>query len=172
MKIAVLSDTHENAHNLVVALEECQKLHVEKIFFLGDFNNNGVAKIFASSSIPVFAIWGNNDGDKAAIVKTSLAPGSNLEMGVDVFDIITLDGRNIFLTHYPMLAKPMAKSGDFDAVFYGHDHKHNMDTIGDCIIVNPGELGAHKFGKASFALYDTKTNEAELIFLDQYISLQ
>ena len=71
-----------------------------------------------------------------------------------------------------MLAKPMAKSWDFDAVFYGHDHKSNMDKIGDCIIVNPGELGAHKFWKASFALYDTKTNTAEIIFLGTFISLQ
>jgi len=66
----------------------------------------------------------------------------------------------------------MAKSWDFDAIFYGHDHKHNLDKIHDCIIVNPGELGAHKFGKASFALYDTTTNQAEIIFLDKFISLQ
>lgn len=66
----------------------------------------------------------------------------------------------------------MAKSWDFDAVFYGHDHKYNMDKINDCIVVNPGELGAHKFGKASFALYDTKTNAAEIVFLDKFISLQ
>lgn len=172
MKVAVFSDIHENSHNLVVALEECQKLKVKKILFLWDFVSPLVAQILASSPVPVFAIWGNNDGDKVALVKKSLAPWSNLEMWLDVFDTITLEWRNIFMTHYPMLAKPMAKSWDFDAVFYGHDHKYNMDKIGDCIIINPGELGAHKFGKASFALYNTTTNQAEIIFLDTFISLQ
>jgi len=172
MKIAIVSDVHENAHNLVVALEECQKLKVEKILFLGDFINNGVAKIFAASPIPTFAIRGNNDGDKVAITKTSLAEGSNLEVGFDVFDSLVIDEKRIFISHYPTLAKPMAKSWDFDAIFYGHDHKHNIDKINDCIIVNPWELGAHKFGKSSFAIYDTKTNTAEIVFLDKFISLQ
>ena len=97
MKIAVFSDIHENSHNLVVALEECKKLKVEKILFLWDFVSPLVAQILASSSIHVFAIWGNNDGDKVAIVKKSLAPWSNLEIWLDVFDKITVDEKNIFL---------------------------------------------------------------------------
>ena len=172
MKVAVFSDIHENSHNLVLALEEFQKLKVEKILLLWDFVSPLVAQILTSSPIPVFAIWGNNDGDKVSIVRKSLTSWSNLEIWIDVFDTIVLDWRNIFLTHYPLLAKPMAKSWDFDAVFYGHDHKHNMDKINDCIIVNPGELGAHKFWRASFVIYETKTNIAELIFLDSFISLQ
>ena len=133
MKVAVFSDIHENSHNLVLALEEFQKLKVEKILFLWDFVSPLVAQILTSSPIPVFAIWGNNDGDKVSIVRKSLTSWSNLEIWIDVFDTIVLDWRNIFLTHYPLLAKPMAKSWDFDAVFYGHDHKHNMDKINDCI---------------------------------------
>ena len=133
--------------------------------------NAGIAKILAASSIPVFAIRWNNDGDKVTITKTSLAPWSNMKIGFDTFDSLVLDEKRIFLTHYPMLAKPMAKSWDFDAVFYGHDHKYNIDKIGDCFIVNPGEVSAHKFGKCSFALYDTITNTVEIIFVENTLSL-
>jgi len=144
MRIAIISDIHENFHNLVLFLHEAEKLEIDKIIFLGDFMNNGIAKLLAASSIPVFAIRGNNDGDKANLMRTAMSPGSNLEIGMDTFDTIDIEktsvphsGRKIFLTHYPMLAKPMAKSGDFDAVFYGHDHKANLDKIGNCTIVNP-----------------------------------
>ena len=128
--------------------------------------NHGIAKMLSFSSIPVFSIWGNNDGDKANIMRVALAPGSNLEIGLETFDIIEIEKRKIFLTHYPILAKPMAKSGDFDAVFYGHDHKFNLDKIGNCLIVDPGEISAHKTSKATFAIYDTETNEAEIVNLE------
>lgn len=172
MKVAVISDIHDNFHNLVLTLEKISELNVKQILFLGDFINNGIAKILASSEIPVFAIWGNNDGDKVAIIKTSLSEGSSLNMGFETYDEIEIDGRKLFLTHYPFLAKPMAKSGDYDAVFYGHNHKKNKDKINDCLIINPGEVSAHKTNGASFALYDTKTNDAEIIMLDEYISVK
>ncbi|MCK5107953.1 MAG: metallophosphoesterase [Nanoarchaeota archaeon] len=172
MKVAVISDIHDNFHNLVLALEKISELKAEKILFLGDFVNGGIAKVLAASEIPVFAIWGNNDGSKVSITKTSLVPGSALEMSLETYDIIEIDGRKIFLTHYPLLAKSMAKSGDYDAVFYGHDHKKNKDKINDCLIINPGEISAHKTNGASFALYDTKTNDAEMIMLEDYISVK
>lgn len=172
MKIAIISDIHENFHNLVLFLKQVKDYDVQKIIFLGDFMNNGIAKTLASSDIPVISIWGNNDGDKVAITKTALSEKSNLTVGFDTFDFLEIDDRKIFITHYPSLAKPMAKSGDFDAVFYGHDHKKNIDKINDCIIVNPGEISAHKTKNASFALYDTKTNEAEIINIKEAVSVK
>ena len=170
MKIAIISDIHENFHNLVLFFDKIKQYDIKRIIFLGDFINNGIAKMLASSDIPVTAIWGNNDGEKVAITKTSLEKGSNLTVGFGTYDSIKIDNRNIFITHYPLLAKPMAKSGDFDAVFYGHDHKYNIDKIGNCLIVNPGEISAHKTKKASFAIYDTKGNNAEIINIENAIS--
>ena len=170
MLVAVISDIHENFHNLMLALEEIEKLNVNKIICLGDFINNGIAKVLAGSKIPVFAIWGNNDGDKAAITKTSMSKNSNLEMGFDTYDFLELDNRKLFLTHYPLLVKPMAKSGEYDAVFYGHDHKHHLEKIGRCFILNPGEISAHKTGEASFAIYDTQDNSAKIIIIKHAIT--
>ena len=80
MKVAVIADIHENFHNLAVFFESITQYDVEKIFFLGDFINNGIAKLLAASPIPVYAIRGNNDGDKVAITKTALTKGSNMEV--------------------------------------------------------------------------------------------
>jgi len=170
MKIAIISDIHDNFHNLVLFLRQVRKYDAKKIICLGDFVNNGIAKILASSDIPVVAIWGNNDGDKVAITKTSLSKQSNMTIGFGTYDFLKINNRKIFITHYPLLAKPMAKSGDFDAIFYGHNHKKNMDKINNCIIVNPGEISAHKTGIASFAIYDTETNNAEIIEIEGFVS--
>ena len=167
MLIAIISDIHDNAHNLVLALDKIYATkNIEKIIFLGDFVGAAISGMLCSSSIPVYAIWGNNDGDKSLITKFSLKEGSNLEVGFDTFDIIELDNRKIFLSHYPLLAKPMARSGDFDAVFYGHNHLKHKERINDCLVLNPGEIGAYKTCKATFAIYDTKTNDAEIIELE------
>jgi len=86
MKVAILSDIHENFHNLVLFMKQVQKYKPEKMIFLWDLSNNWVAKILASSKIPVIAIWGNNDGDQAAITKTASHKNSNMTLGFDTFD--------------------------------------------------------------------------------------
>jgi putative phosphoesterase len=171
MKVAIISDIHDNAHNLVLALDQINKHgSIKKIIFLGDFVGAAIAGLLCSSIIPVFAIWGNNDGDKCLITKFSLKQNSNLEVGFDTFDIIELGNRKVFLSHYPLLAKPMAKSGDFDAVFYGHNHLKNKERIGNCLLMNPGEIGAYKTSIATFAIYDTETNDAEIIEIKNSIT--
>jgi len=171
MKIAVIADIHDNAHNLVLALDKINSYkNVEKILFLGDFAGAAIAALLKSCPIPVFAIWGNNDGDKCLITKFTSEKDSNLEVGFATFDSLEIDGRKIFLTHFPMLAKPMCKSREFDAVFYGHNHLKNKEKIGDCLLVNPGEISAYKTGLSTFAIYDTKTNDAEIIEVEGCIT--
>jgi len=164
MKVAIISDIHDNFHNLILVLKKIKKnKDIKKIIFLGNFINNGIAKILAGLNIPVRAIWGNNDGDKSAITKTSLNTKSNMTTADNVYDFLEIENRKIFITHYPDIAKPMAKSGEFDAVFYGHNHIKNKDRIGDCLVVNPGEVSGHKNSQISFAIYDTEKNNADII---------
>lgn len=164
MKIAIMADIHDNFHNLILILKKIKENNdIEKIIFLGDFINNGIAKILAGFDIPVQAIWGNNDGAQSVITRTSLQPGSNMTIADNIYDFLEIDNRKIFISHYADLAKPMAKSGEFDAVFYAHNHIKNKDRINDCLVVNPGEISGHKNSQISFAIYDTEKNDAEII---------
>ncbi len=173
MKIAIISDIHDNFNNLVAVLNKIKRNEeIEKVIFLGDFINNGIAKFLADFTIPVFAIWGNNDGDKVAITKTALDAKSNMEVSGNIYDFLEIDNKKIFLTHYPDLAKPMAKSGEYDAVFYGHNHIKNKDRIGDCLVINPGEISGHKKSKVTFAIYDTKTNDADFVEIDNPVKVK
>ena len=81
MKIAVISDIHENFHNLILALQDIKKREVYGIVCLGDMMNAGIAKILAIQEVPVYLIWGNNDGEVVDVMRASYKEGSNLKVG-------------------------------------------------------------------------------------------
>ena len=172
MRIAIISDIHENFHNLIRSLEEMEKHGVEQILCLGDLMNAGIAKILVHHHLPTYMIWGNNDGEKVDIVKASYREGSQLTVSLNTYDFVEFDRRKIFITHYDDLAIPMAESGRYDAVFYGHNHLVKSEYVGKTYVVNPGELSAQKTGKATMAIYDTAEHSVELITLDNTISLK
>jgi len=172
MKLAILSDIHENFHNLILALKECEKQKVEQILCLGDLMNAGVAKILAAQNIPCFMIWGNNDGEKVDIMHAAYSEGSNLKVSLNTYDFLEFDEKKIFITHYDNLAEPMALSGLYDAVFYGHNHLLKKEKINERHVVNPGEICAQKTGNSTFAVYDTTENTVEIVNLENHISLK
>jgi len=172
MKIAIISDIHENFHNLIIALDDMKSREVSFIICLGDLMNTGIANILSIQDIPVFLIWGNNDGEVVNIVKLTNNEGSQLKVSDKTFDFLELDGKKIFITHYNELAEPMAKSGMYDAVFYGHNHSKKLEKENECWVVNPGEICAQKTGVGSYAIYDTSSNLVELIILENTITLK
>lgn len=172
MILAIISDIHENFHNLIRAFEKMKELNVEYILCLGDLINPGIGKLLATQEIPVFLIWGNNDGDRVEITLASKAENSVMSVSPRTYDFIELGGRKLFLTHYDDLAEPMAKTGLYDAVFFGHNHDKHLSQIENCWLVNPGEIAASKTKVATMAIYETTSNQVELITLENTIHLK
>jgi putative phosphoesterase len=161
MKIGIISDIHENSANLRKAFDILKDNEIERVVCLGDLINPGIAKILAAFDVPVFSIWGNNDGDKVLITKISLTENSSLEMSDRTYAFLEYDGCSLFISHYPELAEPMAASGKFDIVCYGHDHKKSIKEIDGTMVLNPGELSGLLTGFGTFAIYDTVKKEVE-----------
>jgi len=172
MKVAIISDLHENFHNLILALQKMDEEKVQHILCLGDMMNTGLATVLAMQEIPCFMIWGNNDGEKVDIVKTSFRENSKLTVSSNTYDFLQVENKRIFISHYDNLAIPMAKSGEYDAVFYGHNHLKKVEEIDGVHVVNPGELCAQKTGVSSFAIYDTTENTIKIIELEDAVSLK
>ncbi|WP_438424768.1 metallophosphoesterase [Aquimarina macrocephali] len=172
MKIAIISDIHENFHNLILALEEIERQNCKHILCLGDLMNAGIAKVLSCSTIPVFTIWGNNDGEKVEITKVAHYQNSNLSVSLNTYDFLEIDNRKIFISHYDDLAIPMATSRLYDAVFFGHTHISSIQKENETWIVNPGEISAHKTGIASLAIYDTDTNDVKILELENSKTLK
>ena len=165
MKIAIISDIHENFHNLALFYKDIKQKNIEQIFCLWDLINAWIAKVLSLSKIPVFTVWWNNDWTKVAITKVSLQPWSFLTVSDEVFDVFEIWGKKFFLTHYPLLAKSISKSWDYDVVCFWHSHKESINKTDICISINPWSLGNFW----TYSIYDTEKNSAEIIYLKDFI---
>lgn len=163
MKIAVLSDVHDHLEYLTTALQRCQT--ADALIFCGDFCAPFTLRQIAEEfQKPVHAIFGNNDGDRFLLMKVA-----------GDFEHVTLHGElarlelaglRVAVNHYPEIAVEMAKTGSFDVVCYGHDHQLRVDKIGDCDLINPGEIMG-RFGRSTFVMYDTATRSGQIVVVHE-----
>jgi putative phosphoesterase len=159
MRVAILSDIHDNIWKLAEVLT--QTTGGDALIFCGDFCAPfTLTQIAQGFSGPVHVVWGNNDGDKWLLTRNANAAG-NVALHGEMAEL-ELGGRKIAVNHYPHIARPLGESGDYDAVFYGHDHTARVERVGDALLVNPGEVMG-RLGKSTFAWYDTETGEAEIV---------
>ena len=157
MKIGVFSDTHDNVPMIKKAVELFNSEGVTLVIHAGDFIAPFAVEAMRGLKCRVVGVFGNNDGERIGVAKRFEAVGeihpnlANVEVG----------GRKIAVVHYPELAEPIAKSGDYDIVIYGHTHQ--VDARREkSLILNPGETGGWLTGKCTVALVDVETLEVEI----------
>lgn len=160
MRITVLSDIHDNIWNLKKVLKRVKKEKCEAILFCGDYCAPSVVKLIIELKLPTYAVFGNVDGAHYEITKLV----ENLPYYHQFKEMaeVELDGKKIALCHYPKLARGLAATGEYDAVFHGHTHEAAQGKIGKTLIANPGEIMGMK-GKCTFGIYDTASGKFEII---------
>lgn len=165
MKVAILSDSHDQKENLLQALKLIDTQKITTALFAGDFCAPSVIKHCFGQfpHITMHTVFGNNDGDRYRMATVG-ADFPNMAHHGEYMSL-ELDGKRIGMTHYPFYGEAMAKSGDFDLVVFGHDHHARFMTYGDCLAVNPGSILGDRHAP-SFALYDTVQHKAVLHTLD------
>ncbi|AKM79698.1 MAG: phosphodiesterase, MJ0936 family protein [Candidatus Beckwithbacteria bacterium GW2011_GWB1_47_15] len=165
MKIAILSDIHDHIGNLEKIAQQI-KAKVEAIIFLGDMCAPFTAGAMGQIGLPIYACLGNVDEDHIAMLQRG---GDNFTWTplTKEFGEVELDKKKIAFCHYPKLGELLAKTGDYDAVFFGHTHQVVNKKIGQSLLVNPGAVCGIVPGKgyvrATYAIYDTKTNSAQIV---------
>jgi uncharacterized protein len=164
MRIAIISDTHDNVPNLEKALQWMNNNGIEQIIHCGDLCAPSILINVLAPGFPrpINMVFGNiEDRD---LLPEAVKGFHNVKHYGDVGEV-ELGGKKIAFIHYPDKAKKMAKIGTYDFIFYGHNHIAWEETIGKTRVVNPGTL-AGLFAKATFAVYDTKSNKLELKILE------
>ncbi len=160
MKIGVISDIHDNLTALRAILDEIQEAGSDTVVFCGDFCSPIVAReLLAGFPGSIHAVFGNGDGDRAAIQRIAQA-GERLQVHGEWAEL-TVGGRHLAATHYPFYAQALARTGDYDAVFYGHTHERAVERFDACLCANPGDVMGWK-SAPSYGIYDTKANAIEL----------
>ena len=164
MLIGVFSDVHDNLANLHKALTLFKEHGVESLIFCGDFCSPIPSRVMGNEfEGDIHVVFGNGDGDRFAIANVAKNQFTNLKLHGEYAEL-EFDGVKVAVTHYPLYAQALARTGDYQAIFSGHTHQLHQQRFGDCLWLNPGEILGWQ-GSPTCALYNTVTNSAEIIDL-------
>ena len=157
MKIAILSDTHDNVETLARALPGLRT--ADAVLHCGDVCSPFTLKRLAEGmqGKPVHLVWGNNDGDRRMLAEIAAQAG-NVTLHGEFADF-ALGGLRVAMSHYPAVARAVAAGGQYGLVCYGHDHQAHEERLGTTLLLNPGELAGVLTGRATWVLLDAVTGE-------------
>ncbi|MCK6427580.1 MAG: metallophosphatase family protein [Burkholderiaceae bacterium] len=167
MKIGVVSDSHDHGVLLADAVMRARDWGAQAILHCGDIIGPNSLRPALALGLPLHVVHGNNLGDMLSMQRLAHeSKGGLTYYGADA--TFSLGGRRLFMTHYPHLARGMACTGDFDAVFCGHSHVACVEQVtgvrGNTPLVNPGTvagLGAER----TMVLGDLERLSFEIVFL-------
>ena len=142
MRLGILSDIHDNLWNLGPAIAYLNET-ADEILCCGDLCSPFVMdELRKFSRGPVHIIFGNNDADLFRITRKS---DERVQVYGEFFTA-ERDGRKIAANHFDYIARPIAKSGEYDLVCFGHNHRISTETFGRTLAVNPGPIMGAAFG--------------------------
>jgi uncharacterized protein len=160
MKIAVISDIHDNLPNLRKCLAWCAENKVKKIICCGDVTNSETLQILSEDfQGEIFIVCGNAE----IYQETEIADYKNITFGCRVA-VFVIGGKRVGVCHEPFLIDKVLEKDKCDIVFYGHTHKPWIEIKNGVQVVNPGTLGG-VFTPATFAVWDTASGQLELKLL-------
>jgi putative phosphoesterase len=165
MKIAIISDTHDNSTNLIKALTLINQKEVSALIHCGDVTNIETFKIILNYfNKSIYLSLGN--GDDFKIFNNFLSQKKNSQIQIfNEFGEFNLNNLKIGISHFPEVVKNILQNNnDYDFIFYGHTHKPWEEKENKTIILNPGNL-AGLFYKPTFAIIDLLNFEKNLIIL-------
>lgn len=176
MKIAIISDTHDNLENMKKAVQWLNSQGIKEMIHCGDIASKEtiteLSKLFQGN---IYAVLGNMDRDYLTQEEveglglknfkiSAPSAGSGSSRGE-----VELSGHKFGFTHFPEDAKKtlrQAQGGSFKIMFYGHTHKPWEENYEGTKLVNPGNL-AGLLHKATFAVYDIENDRLELKILER-----
>ncbi len=158
MKVAIISDLHDQLTNLRKFLDYSLENKIKKIFCLGDVTKQETLSCLARNfSGDIFLVRGNADLYSESILKKFNNIKDYQSIGNKKIDKL-----NIAFFHEPEKVKNLNLNKlRPDFVFYGHTHKPWLEKTQGYFFVNPGNL-AGIYYPATFAVLDTKNKNLKL----------
>ncbi len=168
MLLGVISDTHDDLEAAVRAARLFVSRGVELVLHLGDIVAPFTLAVFKSEGVEkLIAVYGNNCGEKLGLARVASQLGYSIE---DWPRLVEAGGRRILMLHGTgpaektrMFVDSLARSGDYDAVLYGHTHQVDVRRIGRTLVLNPGTACGCLAERKTVAILDTEKMEAEII---------
>lgn len=140
MKIAVITDTHDNAKVVEKAVELFTEQAVEVILHAGDITSPSTVRALGRvKGAKLLAVYGNCDCDRQALEEVITSLGGSIHAGVYEGSV---DGRELLMTHDPQKFGVRLRNTAAELVVYGHTHLQDIRKDGRTLVVNPGPCQA------------------------------
>ena len=159
MKIALISDTHDNLKMTERFVEDVRRFAPDYLIHLGDIISPFVIPILAKLAVPGIIVKGNNDGDTDYLGEMCYNAGFEFVIPPHRFKIAD---KNFLITHRPIDIDKFDLNG-LDYYFYGHTHFHKIGQKEGVRVVNPGTVSGYVSGESTYVVVDTRIDEVELI---------
>ena len=158
MVIGIVSDSHDAIPALRDAVQIMKERGVKCIFHLGDIVSPFMVKELDAPM--VYAVFGNNDGDKLLLKERFEEWGFKIFKGPKR---IVYGGKRILMMHEPFQLNHF-KRENFDIMLFGHTHRLYIEK-GETLIINPGAVSGYLTDKKTFVILDLNTMELDVINL-------
>jgi putative phosphoesterase len=145
MKIAIISDSHDNLKNIERFFYIIKNENISKIICCGDVTSKETLEFISTNFLgEIFLVLGNAE----TFIEEDIEKIKNMnyqgKIGYAKIENVKKDAKN-----------------NLDFIFYGHTHKPWLEKSNDIILANPGNL-AGIFYQPTFALLDTHSKNLEL----------
>ncbi len=148
MKYVIASDLHGSSHYCAKIIDIFKKEKADLLILLGDVYNHGPRNNLPNEYLPMsVSSQLNAMTDKLMVIKGNC--DSEVDTMISDFDfldsaVLSVNGKNIFLTHGHVYNKDKLPKTKFDAIIYGHFHTCFIDKQGDMVVANAGSLSLPK----------------------------
>ena len=161
MRVAIISDSHDNKTNLKKAVDRANNEGCGEFIHLGDITTGGTADVLTGFRGGIHCVFGNCDSDVLGLERALSRAGG--EINPPPFSLV-LSRWRILLLHEPIGLQQQAEAQEYDYIFYGHLHRMDHHWIGKTTVVNPGESGSRN-GNATLCIADLGSGELDWIHL-------
>lgn len=165
MQVAIISDIHNNEVNLKKVLDFCDgksaSRRIKTIICCGDLASQETLDFLNKHFFEKF-LYTFGNMDKGQLQDFDFEKKYTNMVVYKKFGEVEIEDRKIAFVHYPNVAKELAETGKYSYVFYGHTHKPWVEKIGNCTVLNPGNVAGEIY-PPTFAVWETDTDKFELI---------
>lgn len=180
MRIAIISDTHDNVRILNRAVKYLNSIAIDLLVHCGDWDMPFTMRGLVGSMFPIKSVLGNGDPD----IQKFLYQLQNLEILKDIkLDIqprmqdFIFDGKRVCVFHGDdkSVSKLIIESQLYDLYCVGHDHQFSVTKAGKTTVVNPGSFVGFKIEKGiepiNMVIYDTENESTQKIDIENDINV-
>ena len=158
MRIAVVSDTHNNLRNVTRIVELLNAARVERVVHTGDITQPKTLDVLARLHAPLVGVYGNND-ERDAIAPVAAQYAMQLVDGHLSFEAA---GKRVGVIHDPYEIDD-ALLARHDLVLHGHNHRLVLERRAGALLFNPGECAGFLEGHNAVGVVDLAKLEVELV---------